>query len=51
MNGRELLIQNLIDMLDNMLDIIEEQESVESEFTMVHEVANHLREEIVALQE
>lgn len=51
MNGRETLIQELMDNLDNMLDIIEEQETVEPEFTLVREIADHLREEIVALQE
>lgn len=51
MNGRETLIQELLEKLDNIIDIVEEQEIVESEFGLVREVAENLREEIVALQE
>lgn len=51
MNGRESIIEELIENVDTMLDLIQNQEIVESEFTLVHEVADQLREEIVALQE
>lgn len=51
MNCRETIIQELIENIDNMLDVIEEQEVVEPEFTLVREVADNLREEIVALQD
>jgi len=51
MNGRETLIEELIENIDSMLDVIEGQEVVEPEFTLVREVAGQLREEIVALQE
>jgi len=51
MTGRESIIDELIENLDSMLDLIEDQEFVESEFALVQEVAGQLREEIVALQE
>ncbi len=51
MNGRETLILELIDVLDNMLDIIEEQEIVEPEFATVRGTADQLREELTNLQE
>ena len=49
MNGRETLIQELIDKLDNMIDVIEEQEINEPEFALIRETAEQLREEITAL--
>jgi len=51
MNGRETVIQELIESIDDMLAVIEEQDSVESDFALVREVADQLREEIIALQE
>lgn len=51
MNGRELLIQELLENVDNMLGVIEKQEIVEPDFVLVHEAAEQLREEIVVLQD
>lgn len=51
MIGRESLIDELIENVDSMLGIIENQETIESDFALVREVADQLREEIVALQE
>ena len=51
MNGRETLIQDLIENINSMLLVIEEQETIEPEFTVVWEVATQLLEEVVALQE
>lgn len=51
MNGRQELIDELIESIDNMLDVIEKQETVEPEFGLAFEVANQLREEMVALQD
>jgi len=51
MIGRESVIDELIENVDSMLGIIEDQETLESEFALVREVADQLREEIVALQE
>ncbi len=51
MIGRKSVIDELIENVDSMLDIIEDQETLESEFALVREVADQLREEIVALQE
>ncbi len=50
-NGRQELIDELIESINSMLDVIEKQEIVEPEFGLAVEVANQLREEIVALQE
>lgn len=51
MIGRESVIDELIENVDSMLGIIEDQETIESDFALVREVADQLREEIVALQQ
>lgn len=51
MNGREAVIEELIESIDSMLNIIEEQDAIDSDFALVREVADQLREEIVALEE
>ena len=51
MNGKEAIIEELIENVDSMLDIIEEQEVVDPDFGIVREVADQLREEIAALQD
>jgi len=51
MNGREIIVQELIEELDGMLRVLEEQEEIEPEFAMAREMADQLRQEIAALQE
>ena len=51
MNGKENLIQELVDTLDKMLVIIEDQAIVEPEFESIRETAEQLREEITALED
>jgi len=51
MNDKAAAIEELIENMENMLRIIEEQESTEPEFSFIRELADQLREEIIVLQE
>ena len=51
MNDRQDAIEELLENIDTMLNILEEQEVENSDFSLVRKVAEHLREEIDALQE
>ena len=50
MNGRDVIVEGLIESINDMLVIIEEQEIIEPEFAVAKGIADDLREEIRALQ-
>ena len=51
MQGREILLDDLIGNVNEMLASIEEREAVEPDFGVVREFAEQLREELESLQE
>lgn len=51
MQGRDRFIQNLLDTIDEMIENIDERETIDSDFNIARELAEQLREEISSLQE
>lgn len=51
MTGKDIIVNDLIETLDEMLAIIEEQDAIDSDFALIRETAEQLREELVSLQE
>jgi len=51
MTRKEAIIEDLLETLKIMLDVIEDQNSIDPDFALVHEMAEQLRDEIAALQE
>jgi len=51
MNGREIILQELIENVDKMLEIIEDQQDIEPGFALVRDLADELRQEIRLLEE
>lgn len=51
MQGRENFLQELVEKVDRMIEVIEERENIEPDFSFVREYAEQLREELKSLQE
>jgi hypothetical protein len=51
MTERDDIIEQLLKSIEEMVNIIEEQESTDPDFGLVREIAEQLRDEIDALQE
>jgi hypothetical protein len=51
MTRKEAIVEELLENIDKMLDVIEEHNKIDPDFTLAHEIAEQLREEIVTLRE
>lgn len=51
MQGRETFLQELVEKIDGMIEVIEERENIEPDFSFVREYAEQLREELRSLQD
>ncbi len=51
MQAREYLLEELIENVSEMVESIEERESMEPDFGLVRELAEQLKEELQSLQE
>lgn len=50
MQGRDAVLESLLETIDGMLESIEEREPIEPDFALVREYAEQLREEVESLQ-
>ena len=51
MQGREALLETLINTIDEVVNSIEEREPIEPDFAIVREYAEQLKEELESLRE